>query len=196
MGADERRDRRSEIVAAAYRLFAAHGYERTSTAQICRSAAVSSGTFFHYFPTKAAVLVAVLEDGLAHTREALDRIRQAAADDAIGALDQWCEHVLAEASDPDLAGFVAVLGGLPEDARVTAVLTAETDLVRETLTELVAAGQRQGTVRGDLPPQRLAVWLAIVADGVLQHAVDQPAVPVEELRPEMADVLARLVRPR
>lgn len=195
MSSTERRDRRADIVGAAYRNFARHGYERTSTAQICESADVSSGTFFHYFPTKASVLVAVLEGGMQHTHEAFERIRRMAAHDARGALASWGEHVLAEASDEDLPGFVAALGGSPDNAEVAAVLRHETALVHDALSELVAAGQGQGTVREDRSPDRIAVWLGIVANGVLQHSIDEGGVS-SDLRAEMGDVLARLVRPQ
>lgn len=191
----ERRDRRADIVDAAYRNFAQQGYERTSTAQICRSAGVSSGTFFHYFPTKASVLVAVLEDGLAHTREVLESIRQTAERDAQGALERWRDHVLEEASDDDLAGFVALVAGMPDTPDVAALLRDEATLVREVLTELATAGQAQGVVRDDRSPDRIAVWLGIVADGVLHHALDEGGVS-PQLRTELADALARLVRPQ
>lgn len=187
--------RRIAIVDAAYRCMARHGYERTTTAQICQHAGVSSGTFFHYFPTKAAVLVAILEDGLHHTREVFERIRDTAARDAAAALDQWRDHVLTEASDENLAGFVAVLGAVPDNTEVVAALRAETALIRQVLTELVAAGQQQATMRTDLAPDRIAAWLGIVARGVLEHATEEGAVVPDALRPEMTDVLTRLVRP-
>jgi TetR/AcrR family transcriptional regulator, transcriptional repressor of aconitase len=190
-----RTDRRAAIVGAAFRCMARHGYERTTTALICTTAGVSSGTFFHYFPTKAAVLAAVLQDGLQHTREVFERIRDTATRDAASALEQWREHVLREASDENLAGFVAVLGALPDNVEVAAVVRAETALIRETLTELVAAGQQQGAMRTDRAPDRIATWLGIVARGVLEHAAEEGAVAPDALRSEMTDILTRLVRP-
>ncbi len=187
--------RRAAIVDAAYRCMARHGYERTTTAQICKDAGVSSGTFFHYFPTKAAVLAAVLEDGLHQTREVFERIRDTATRDATAALGQWRDHVLAEASDENLAGFVAVLGAVPDNAEVAAAIRSETALIRDVLTELIAAGQAQRTMRTDRTPDRIAAWLGIVARGVLEHAAEEGAVEPDALRPEMTDVLARLVRP-
>lgn len=190
-----RTDRRAAIVEAAYRCMARHGYERTTTALICKSAGVSSGTFFHYFPTKAAVLAAILEDGLRHTREVFAGIRDTATRDAVAALHRWRDHVLDEAADEHLAGFVAVLGAVPDNAEVAAALRAETTLVREALTDLVAAGQERATMRTDLPPDRVAMWLGIVARGVLDHAAERGSLVPEALRAEMTDVITRLVRP-
>ncbi|GAA3913504.1 TetR/AcrR family transcriptional regulator [Actinoplanes auranticolor] len=195
MSAIRRTARRADIIDAAYRCMAQHGYERSTTAQICKVAGVSSGTFFHYFPTKAAVLGAVLEDGLQRTREVFERIRDTAARDAVAALDQWREHVLDEASDENLAGFIAVLGAVPDNAEVAAALRAEAQLTREVLTELVAAGQEQGTIRTDRTPDRIGTWLGILARGVLEHAAEEGPVVRDTLGPEMTDMLIRLLRP-
>ncbi len=43
------------------RLFWEKGYGSTSVADLLRSAAVNSGSLYHYFPGKQDVLVAVLE---------------------------------------------------------------------------------------------------------------------------------------
>ena len=52
--------RRLVIIDAALTCFAATGYAGTSTAAICREAGIGSGTFFHYFPTKQSLLLAIL----------------------------------------------------------------------------------------------------------------------------------------
>ncbi|WP_454295262.1 TetR/AcrR family transcriptional regulator [Salana multivorans] len=195
MATESRPDRREAIIAAAYSCMARGGYERTSTAQICAAAGVSSGTFFHYFPTKAAVLVAILEAGLEETRQSLEEIRPLASRDARAAIERWCDHVLEEASDEDLAGFDAVLGAVPDDPGVVAALQAETHLVREFLTDLLTAGQEQGVVRTDATAERLATWLSIVANGVLGHAFEAGSRSTGELRPELLDVVDRFVRP-
>lgn len=53
---------RTRILDAAEALFAAGGYEATSTARIARRARVPKGLVFHYFPQKIDVLVALVEE--------------------------------------------------------------------------------------------------------------------------------------
>jgi AcrR family transcriptional regulator len=53
--------RREQIVEAAVRLFAQHGFDGTSTRQIAQEVGITEGLIFHYFPTKADLLTAVLE---------------------------------------------------------------------------------------------------------------------------------------
>ncbi len=186
--------RRQDIIAAARRCIASHGFQRATTAEICEAAGVSSGTFFHYFPTKTAVLAAVLEEDLETTRLAFERIRVAADPDAGLALTRWREHVLSEAADDEMAGFVAAVGTVPDDDRVTAALQAESELARQVLTEVAAAGQRQGTVRQDMTAEQVALWLSVVADGLLAHVAEE-AASADVLGLQLQDVVDRLVRP-
>lgn len=103
---DERRhtERRDAILSEAYRQFAVAGYDRTSTASICRAAGISSGTFFHYFPTKLDALVGVLRSGLQQTRQALSRIE--AGGSGLRAVLAYAEGLRAEMADPHF-GVVA-----------------------------------------------------------------------------------------
>ena len=43
------------------RMFNEHGYNSTSVADILKAADANSGSLYHYFPTKQALLIAVLE---------------------------------------------------------------------------------------------------------------------------------------
>ncbi|NNG15911.1 MAG: TetR/AcrR family transcriptional regulator [Gemmatimonadales bacterium] len=52
---------RDRILEEASRLFHRHGYEATGVATILRAAGVNSGSLYHFFPGKEALLVGVLE---------------------------------------------------------------------------------------------------------------------------------------
>ena len=55
-----KRDRtRAQLIDAAARVFAAHGFEAASIQEIAAVAGVANGTFYNYFPTKEAILEAV-----------------------------------------------------------------------------------------------------------------------------------------
>jgi AcrR family transcriptional regulator len=60
----ERKDpsrRRQEILDAALDLFAGGGFQGTSVRDIARAVGVNEATLYHYFPSKAAILDAMLE---------------------------------------------------------------------------------------------------------------------------------------
>ena len=56
-------DIRSRILQAALRLFAAKGYEGTTTKDLAGKANVAEGTLFRYFPNKKAILIEVATRG-------------------------------------------------------------------------------------------------------------------------------------
>jgi hypothetical protein len=102
--------RRLVIIDAALTCFAAAGYAGTSTAAICREAGIGSGTFFHYFPTKQSLLLAILALGTEETRAWF----AAHADDAdpLGVVEAYLDHTAEEMSDPRLAGFVRAVSAV------------------------------------------------------------------------------------
>ncbi len=55
---------RRRIVEAAMRLFAQHGFDRTSTAIIAKEAGVSQGIIFHYFESKRKLFWTVVLEGV------------------------------------------------------------------------------------------------------------------------------------
>lgn len=55
---------RSRILAAAAECFMRDGYDATGVAEICARADVSKGAFYHHFPSKQAVFLALVEQWL------------------------------------------------------------------------------------------------------------------------------------
>lgn len=71
-----RRERRKQacletLVAAAWNLFCAQGFDAASIDQVCDAADVAKGTFFNYFPSKEDALVAGFLEFLAPLSEAV-----------------------------------------------------------------------------------------------------------------------------
>jgi AcrR family transcriptional regulator len=65
MQEERSQETRSSILAAAEQSFAERGYDVTSVDSICRAAGVSKGAFYHHFPSKGSVFVALLNAWLA-----------------------------------------------------------------------------------------------------------------------------------
>lgn len=76
-------DTRNRILEVAFRLFHEQGYHATSVATILREAGVNSGSLYHFFPSKEALLEAVLQWALGALRPAVMDHVEAATDDPI-----------------------------------------------------------------------------------------------------------------
>src|SRR5690625_2992366 len=79
--AESRRDRKKRetterIVSAARRLFTRHGFEQTTVELIAETADVSKPTLFNYFPSKLALLQALVPETDAWFAAALDEARR------------------------------------------------------------------------------------------------------------------------
>ncbi|MCM4082134.1 TetR/AcrR family transcriptional regulator [Paractinoplanes hotanensis] len=182
---DERRhtERRDAILSEAYRQFATSGYDRTSTASICRGAGISSGTFFHYFPTKLDALVGVLTAGLQQTRQALSRIESDGS--GLAAVLAYAGGVQTEMADPHFGGFVHAVAGVELLPEVAAVLDDESTLIRAFLVRHLADASARAEIRTDASPEHLARWTQWLLDGAAQHATtpdSQPGDAVEAVR--------------
>ena len=66
---------RHRIMSTAVHLFATQGYDASGVAEICRAAGVSKGAFYHHFPGKLDLFVAVLEEWLTGLDAEIERLR-------------------------------------------------------------------------------------------------------------------------
>src|SRR5215204_5691232 len=146
--------RREQILKTALGLFAAQGFDATSTKQIAKEAGIAEGLIFHYFPTKASLLTAILEDRL-EGRRAFRRELRPLLEDAAGKPASEVLHALA-------SGWLATLR---RDEQIVVVLFTAAQVNREVrsawqgliregtelLTGYLAARVEAGELRDDLP---------------------------------------------
>ena len=166
-------ERREAILSAAYRQFATNGYDRTTTAAICREAGISSGTFFHYFPTKLDALVGVLLAGVETTRGELQRIT--AASPGLAAVLNYARVWENDIGDEHFGGFAGAVGGLPLEPSVAAALDAESSLIAQFIGHHLAAAKKQGELRDDVAVETLSTWTRWLMDGAAHSAVQGEA---------------------
>src|ERR1700737_2847825 len=79
-------DTRERIMAAAERLFATNGYDKTSTKDIAEAARLTPPALYHYFDSKESLFVATLEDRASK----LMAKYEAGAASQVGVLDKLC----------------------------------------------------------------------------------------------------------
>lgn len=186
--------RRLQIIDAALTVIAARGYEGATTAAICREAGIGSGTFFHYFPTKVDLLLAILALGTAEVGDLADRLRD--LDDPVVAIEAIVDQAIADAADPRVGGFVLAVAAVMHEPRVVAALQADEDAQRALLTEWLTRAQQAGRARTDLPAARLASWVRLLLDGFLEQVATAEAFTAQREGPVLRETVLAFLAPR
>jgi AcrR family transcriptional regulator len=173
------RQRRAEIIDAAFDMFAERGYAATGIADIAARLHMSHGTFYRYFENKRDILDHVV---VQVTERIADAVAAENAPDVATTLDEYRAQVrrivraLEEAldEDPRVARVLLVeaVGIDPElDARLVAIHRAYTDLTAMYLHN----GVQRGFLRADLdarPTARALIGMVFAAALDAAHRVE------------------------
>ena len=186
--------RRLQIIDAALTVIAARGYDGATTAAICRAAGIGSGTFFHYFPTKIELLLAILAIGTAEVSDLGERLSGLA--EPLAAIEAIVDQAVADASDPRAGAFVRAVAAMMHEPQVAAALRADEDAHRELLTGWLVRAQEAGRVRSDLPAARLAAWLRLLLDGFLERIATEDQFTPEREGPVLRETVLAFLAPR
>lgn len=171
---EHKQRRRDEILDAAQRVFARHGYEGATVARLEQATGMSRGAIFNYYGSKDALFVAVVA-------QSSDRLVEIWLDRGYRAL---LDAILNE--DPD---WLAVQIEAARRVRTDARFRREFEQLDER-----AKGQRDArrarlapSVRDDVPVDAVATYLSLLANGLAFARVTGDELPD-------LDVLDELVR--
>jgi AcrR family transcriptional regulator len=131
---------RAAILHAARDVFAAAGYPGASVRDIVRRTELASGTFYNYFPDKAAIFRALVEEVGAEARRRLRAARRRARTAEAFVHDGFRAYFSFIVEDPATFAFVARNATTIREQFGDAVLPASTAELREDVEAAVAAG--------------------------------------------------------
>ncbi len=167
---------RSRILQGASSRFTQRGYDATSVADICTTAGVSKGAFYHHFPSKQAVFVALLERWL----EALDAtVRDSGgpgetAPERLRRLAGLIDEV-SELGTGRIPMFLEFWRQAAKDPAIWRVTVEPYRRFRSVFSHMISDGINEGTLRA-VDPEAAALGLVAMGVGlVLQGALDPDA---------------------
>ena len=167
-------DTRLRILSTAERQFAQSGYDATGVAELCRSAGVSKGAFYHHFASKHDLFLQLLDIWLA----ALDAAFAAAAeqaDDVPTALRGMAELVAEGIRRPEqrLGMFVEFWAHAQRDPAIWRRAAEPYRRYLAYFERLIARGIEQHRFR-QIAPEKAATLLTSMALGLLMQATFAP----------------------
>ena len=152
---------RAGTIAAATRLFAAHGFEGTALQDIADAVGVSKPAILHHFPSKEHIRQAVLDSILTHWNGMLPRLLLAATasgdrfDAVFGELHRFF------ASDPDRARLI-VRETLDRPTEMRKVLKGTVHQWHSAIAGYVESGRESGRHYADVDPESYVVLIMLL----------------------------------
>lgn len=187
--------RRDQIAEAVLALVSEHGFGQLGVAEVAHRVGIAPSALYRHFPGKEAMLDTVIER-MAARLHALVPLAEDGAADAIDALRRLIGLHL-ELIRGHRAFFAVLVNdafhsGAPDRrARVHAVLTGYLQRVAA----VVARGQREGTIRDDVPAARLAgLFFGLVQPGAMLWVLSGGASDIHRPAREAWPLFEQLVR--
>ncbi len=185
--------RRAQIIKAAFQAFGTVGYRNASMLQLAADCGVSRAGLLHHFPTKEALLAAVLEQ-----REAQDGVTffssAAVASDGLEFFASMVRLVAYNQANPGIVSLFAVLSAEASDPSHPAhdYFVTRYERTRMSMQRAVDDLAGRNLLRGHVNPADVAIDLIALIDGLqiqwllAPDRVDMPA----RLRARLHDVIA------
>jgi len=177
-GAREPRQARSRatrgtIIQAAARLIEKRGFERTSMADIAQEASIATGTLYHHFPDKRALLLELIEEWgqrLAADRRSDLQLDSFLGDDPRGALSRFLRCFYERLTDRTSL-YAAISPLVYQDPE----LNQRADHLRhagaERFAALIEFGQARGLFRPELNPTTASFLMLNASELLATHVL-------------------------
>ncbi|MFI6102478.1 TetR/AcrR family transcriptional regulator [Lentzea sp. NPDC051213] len=162
--------KKRHITDTAAGLFAEKGFDRTTVADICKAAGISTGSLFHYFPTKQAIFREVFEQDGQDNAAVFAQARE---------IDPWdgvqlvIDHLSAPALDRSVAGLVMeVVAQAGRDPELSALITRNEQALRDELAHLLQRAGDAGRIELPVSALTAASWVQGLVDVLFTRLVD------------------------
>ncbi len=185
-------EKRRAILEAAARCFGRNGFHGASISHICAEAEMSAGHLYHYFPSKEAIIEAMID---ANLERAANRFGETAKGESV--LDALVTHL--ERSAPDdgrraslLFDMFAEAGRNPTMARI---LSKHSHEMQALLVDLLRRGQEREEVDRSLDPEVVASVLISLVDGSKTLTLRNPHLAPHSYGEALRTLISRFLSP-
>jgi TetR/AcrR family transcriptional regulator, repressor for uid operon len=161
--------RRRDILAAAERAFARHGFHAATMQDVAVEAAMSPGNLYRYFPSKDAIVAGLCE----RDQEELagDFVSLAATGDVVGGIELMLRKRLIEGPREQLRLIIEIWAESARNPTIAAIQYKIDSLVRERLAATFEAAKRDGTAAADIDVDFAVSALMTIGAGLFKRCI-------------------------
>ena len=179
---------RGRILDAAVKKFAIAGYDAASVDEICGEAGVSKGAFYHHFPSKQAVFLALMQGWLAIIDVGMEAVRKETVPESLVTMTNLLPGVFA-AAENRLPMFLEFWLQASRDETVWKAIIAPYRHYQEHFSKLIQAGMDEGSLKPVDPEVAAQVILSLAVGLVLQGVLDPHGADWEKAARESMQIL-------
>ena len=164
-----------QIMKSAVAEFSRSGYDATSVSHICMKAGVSKGAFYHHFPSKQALFLAIMQDWLRgiDTRLYSKRTAEKTVPQTLEDMGSTLGVIFKVASG-QLPMFMEFMIQASRDKAVWSAVIAPYRQYQQVFADLINEGKEEGSFRADAEAEETAWVLMSMAVGILLQGVVDP----------------------
>ena len=179
---------RGRIMDAAVKRFAIAGYDAASVDEICAEAGVSKGAFYHHFPTKQAVFLALMQGWLGMIDMGMEAVRKETVPETLVTMTNLLPGVFA-AAENRLPMFLEFWLQASRDETVWKAIIAPYHHYQEHFSKLVQDGMDEGSLKAVDPEVAAQVIVSLAVGLVLQGVLDPHGANWEKTARESMQIL-------
>ncbi len=186
--------RRRQIARAALNCFRRSGFHGASMQDICAEAGMSAGALYRYFPSKAAIIVAIAEAERESHALMFQPLEEAA--DPLAALQELGANFIRQQLDGTSELLTAdVLAEAARNPDVKAALERNAAFAHETVTRALLRGQDLGVVDPDLDVAAACHLIIALGDGLCTQLGGPAQLSADRIVQALQTMLQRFCRP-
>ncbi len=183
-----RSDRSAQVLEAAAKCFSREGFHGASMASIAAEAAMSVGQIYRYFPSKEAVIAALVEQHLADRSRRLEDLR-ARAEDPVEQLLEMARHHTEKVREPrDAALSLEFLAEAARNPRIADILRTVDRAMREHVAQILAQAGVSDASQGS----RIDLIMMLIDNWAIA-LMKRPDLSVEEYLQRLRDLFQSLL---
>lgn len=189
---EHKTEKRRGILQAARSCFIQHGFHATGMAEICQAAGMSPGNLYRYFPSKSALVRAIVDETRQQIMTVYEHL-QTHPDPVEGLVNIIIHSIQHLCDSSECCLWIEILAEASRNEEIQQSCKLFDDQMRTILKKLLQQAIQSGQAAPDLHLDSGAIWLIALIDGALVRRATDPHVDLKSTMGTLATSIRRML---